>query len=236
MKKIKLLTTVLLSFNIIFMSGCATVKQPNIESVNQQTGLVKLSYEYNFFEKPEVNWENANNTVNSQCNNWGYKPATKSYELKDECVSRKNSGKCAAHKVTADYQCELTSEQLAKLQAAEKKAFDEKEKLKKAQQAFLNSLSSFTEVVTCSDSGGGIQASGMANEVFGKYIKGDMKNYRFEIVSWSEYCNTKNRVLDKESVLERGKLISYNQHEAYFILTFTRARDGVDATVGIVAK
>jgi hypothetical protein len=224
---------------IIYLSiltGCATVKNPQVSGINKLAGIVELNYEYGLFEKPQVNWDEAKKTANSQCQSLGFKPAQQSSEPNDECISRTNNGGCAQHKVTANFQCELSPEQFAKLKDAEKKAEDEMNQKKKAQQNFLNNLSSFQEVVICRDSGYGEQARIMANQILEKYINNDIKGYSFLLESWVKQCTTNNKTYTKDYVMTHGKLISYNQNSAYYIITWSKLKDGVNATIGIVGK
>ena len=73
---------------VVFMSGCATIKVPQVAGTNKGHGIVEMSYNYGGFEVPKVDWEQTLNTASGQCKSWGFEPAAKSSEPHEECISR----------------------------------------------------------------------------------------------------------------------------------------------------
>lgn len=99
---------------LLLVSGCATLKTPQINGTNRDEGLVDLSYSYGLFERPQVNWEQAElTTATQQCQSWGYQKPSANSEPWKECASTDSRGNCNSHIVTKRYQCGLSDQQIA---------------------------------------------------------------------------------------------------------------------------
>jgi hypothetical protein len=113
----------LIIYAVLFVvSGCATVKTPQVSGTSKEDRFVDLSFEYGLLERPKVNWEQAESTtVTQKCLSWGYQKPSASSEVNDECLETNRNGKCIKHAVSKRYQCGLTPEQIAVQKEIERK-------------------------------------------------------------------------------------------------------------------
>jgi hypothetical protein len=84
--------------------GCATVKVPQPTSGSRADGTVQLAYEYGQFERPQVDWETANQIATDRCRAWGYSGAEAFGGGFEECTAANQYG-CVRIFVTITYQC-----------------------------------------------------------------------------------------------------------------------------------
>ncbi len=52
--------------------GCSTVKTPCPIGGSRSDGVVNLTYSYNEFEKPVIDWDKAYTKAKERCISWGY--------------------------------------------------------------------------------------------------------------------------------------------------------------------
>lgn len=111
---------------LLVVSGCATLKTPQINGTNRNEGLVDLSYSYGLFERPQVNWEQAElTTATQQCQSWGYQKPSANSDPWQECASTDSRGNCNSHIVTKRYQCGFSNQQIAARNEANRAAEEE---------------------------------------------------------------------------------------------------------------
>ena len=95
---------VVLSLTLVLLAGCATTKQYGATGGSRADGTVKLSYQYDEFEKPVVDPQQALALARSKCSAWGYNDAEPfGTEITSCTVS--NAYGCDQYLVTAEYQC-----------------------------------------------------------------------------------------------------------------------------------
>ena len=87
------------------LTGCASYK--TLEPVNgsKADGTVTLSYQYDWLEDPQVDWNLANDTAQHRCSAWGYKSAEKFSGSHSRCLERSESGACLQTQIDVVYQC-----------------------------------------------------------------------------------------------------------------------------------
>lgn len=90
---------------IFFCTGCTTIKIPQAVGGSKSDATVKLTYEYGFFEKPEVDWDKAKLKAKVKCNAWGYSNAEPFEASQDSCIAWNGYGNCIRRAVTTTYQC-----------------------------------------------------------------------------------------------------------------------------------
>jgi hypothetical protein len=103
--KFKILTNLTMLMIALVIAGCATVKVPEASGGSRADATVDLSYEYGAFEKPVVQWEEAQNEARARCRAWGYKNAAPFGATKTICNEKNNNGVCVKNFVTRTYQC-----------------------------------------------------------------------------------------------------------------------------------
>lgn len=103
---------------LIFITGCSVVKIPQITYTNKYDGVVEMSYEYDSYQTPNVNWNDAINKASLQCKSWGYNPVE---DVNQEvmCSEESKNGNCRKIYAHKRYKCSFTKEQFA---AKEKEA------------------------------------------------------------------------------------------------------------------
>ena len=90
---------------LLVLSGCATQKVPQATGGSRADGTVKLSFEYGIFERPEVQWDQAQKSAEKRCRIWGYDSADRFDGGTSQCLSTDNNGNCMRTMVTITYQC-----------------------------------------------------------------------------------------------------------------------------------
>lgn len=89
---------------VLACAGCTTIKVPQAVGGSKADATVKLSYQYGGFEKPEVDWDQANLKARKKCNVWGYKDA-EPFEASESVCSAWGQYGCISRTVTTTYQC-----------------------------------------------------------------------------------------------------------------------------------
>lgn len=87
------------------VAGCTVVKTPTPTGGSRADGIVELSYEYGQFEKPQVQWGDANRAARQRCEAWGYTDADRFGGVTRQCQAADAYGSCTRWLVTASYQC-----------------------------------------------------------------------------------------------------------------------------------
>jgi hypothetical protein len=84
--------------------ACASVKDWSATGGSRSDGVVKLSYEYGMFEKPQLSEIQAMNIATARCKTWGYTGAEAFGGQISQCNAYSGGG-CAHWLVTKEYQC-----------------------------------------------------------------------------------------------------------------------------------
>lgn len=87
------------------IAGCATQKELVPTGGSRADGTVNLSFEYGMFEKPQVDWDQANREAAQRCAAWGYSGAQAFGGNTQRCEAVNGYGNCVRFLVTAAYQC-----------------------------------------------------------------------------------------------------------------------------------
>ncbi len=111
MKKAILVAIVLFNSMLI---GCSVIKTPEISAVNQEEGLLNLSYRYNSFQVPKVNMDEAKGKAAVQCRSWGFLAGTQNEGQSTACVEYAQNGQsCLENEVAIRFKCGLSPVQQA---------------------------------------------------------------------------------------------------------------------------
>lgn len=111
MKKAILVAIVLFNSMLI---GCSVIKTPEISAVNQEEGLLNLSYRYNSFQVPKVNMDDAKGKATVQCRSWGFLAGTQNEGQSTTCVQyNQNQQSCYENEVAIRFKCGLSPVQQA---------------------------------------------------------------------------------------------------------------------------
>jgi hypothetical protein len=86
------------------VAGCATAKEWVATGGSRADGVVKLSYQYGLFERPQVSAQQGLELAKSRCTAWGYSGAEAFGGVIRVCNNYGSSG-CISWLVTAEYQC-----------------------------------------------------------------------------------------------------------------------------------
>lgn len=226
--------------NILFLlafstlTGCATVKTPQISGGDSKNAIVDLSYQYGLFEKPTVDWGKALNTANTQCQSWGYKGAVSNSSPTDNCIEVNQQEHCVKHQVVSRYNCELTPQQIAKREEEYKKAVEEKQKAdeikRKSDELLLSNLKHYKGLFHCT----GIS---IANEIainLINQIKFDIEhntNIYPSVLSDNRYCSVDNDEMSSPFVAQYGRLLFTINGSAYFVVKLDKS-----TYIGVVAN
>lgn len=89
---------------ITSLVGCATPKQWTATGGSRSDGVVKLSYEYGLFQRPEADEQQGLEIAISRCSAWGYTSAQAFGGQTRKC-NNISSGNCNSWLVTREYQC-----------------------------------------------------------------------------------------------------------------------------------
>lgn len=141
----------LIIYAVLFVvSGCATVKTPQVSGTSKEDRFVDLSFEYGLLERPKVNWEQAESTtVTQKCLSWGYQKPSASSEVNDECLETNQNGRCVKHAVSKRYQCGLSSQQIAAKNEAIRNEEIRKQNEEKQRRADLARNYPYMAILTC---------------------------------------------------------------------------------------
>ncbi|NHC07011.1 YecR family lipoprotein [Azonexus fungiphilus] len=98
----------------LLATGCASQKQLVPTSGSRADGIVKLSFDYGPFEKPQVNLAQGKAAAKQRCAAWGYTDAEAFGGGTKQCISPSSSG-CKRMQVTYEYQCTGTGSNTEKI-------------------------------------------------------------------------------------------------------------------------
>ena len=101
--KMKSLLTIVAMATII--TGCSTYKTLTATGGSRSDGVVELSYQYAYFQKPIVEWGQALITATQRCKAWGYYGAERFDSYSTQCQKRDVLFNCMSQHVTITYQC-----------------------------------------------------------------------------------------------------------------------------------
>jgi len=130
----KAILVVLVLFNSLLI-GCSVVKTPEISGVNQEEGLLNLSYRYRSYQVPKVNMDEAQGKASVQCSKWGFLAGTQNEGQSTSCVEyTQNQQSCLENEVSIRFKCGLNPVQ----QAAKEAKRQEQLKQERARQEQAN--------------------------------------------------------------------------------------------------
>lgn len=86
------------------LGGCETQKIPQAVGGSKSDATVKLSFDYGMFEKPVIDWAQADASANDRCHVWGYAGAERFDAGLRECSEESRQG-CYEWRVVVTYQC-----------------------------------------------------------------------------------------------------------------------------------
>ena len=89
----------------LFLTSCATQKVLTATGGSKADGVIELSYEYNWLEKPIVNQTQGQSTAKQRCSAWGYTDAEPFGGSTQQCEQTDMYGACLRALVTVKYQC-----------------------------------------------------------------------------------------------------------------------------------
>jgi hypothetical protein len=92
------------------LASCATEEVPVAIGGNRAGGTVDMSYEYGAFERPQVDWNIAQQSALQRCKAWGYTNAEAFGGAINQCVAANAYG-CLRERVTMTYQCTTDAQQ-----------------------------------------------------------------------------------------------------------------------------
>jgi len=97
-------STIILAALAVALAGCTVKKVPMPSGGSKADGTVVMSYEFGAFEKPQINWWEAEKTAKARCAAWGYTGAIRFGAERRECTYMTNSG-CMQYMAHVTYQC-----------------------------------------------------------------------------------------------------------------------------------
>jgi len=89
----------------MLITGCVSQKELMSTGGSRSDGTVNLSFEYGMFEKPQVDWNQANAEAAQRCSTWGYSGAERFGGNMQKCEAVNGYGNCMRWLVTVTYQC-----------------------------------------------------------------------------------------------------------------------------------
>ena len=97
---------VIIAASVFIMSilGCAVDKQLTATGGSRADGIVKLSYEYGLFERPQLDGQQGITEARQRCSAWGYRNAQPFDGARQKCINHDGTN-CLRWLVTIDYQC-----------------------------------------------------------------------------------------------------------------------------------
>jgi uncharacterized protein YceK len=94
----------LLFFASVVLVGCASVKPLYATGGSKSDGIVEVSYDYGWWEEPQVQWQDGITIATKRCQAWGYNSAEAFSRGKTEC-ERYRGNECMHYMATIKYQC-----------------------------------------------------------------------------------------------------------------------------------
>lgn len=89
------------------LAACGTVTQMEATGGSRSDGIVKLSFEYDQFDRIELDEASALQTARQRCAVWGYTDADPFQGVIKQCQGRGLFGECGHWFVTREYQCTM---------------------------------------------------------------------------------------------------------------------------------
>lgn len=90
---------------VMAFTACATNRQPwSVSGGQKDAGLVRVSYEFEEFNEPEVSEQQAQQLALNRCEGWGFDDAEPIAGQLRRCSNTTN-GDCDLWTVTREYQC-----------------------------------------------------------------------------------------------------------------------------------
>lgn len=88
-------------------TGCATTVNKTLQATggSRADGMVEMSFEHTWLEKPVVQWEQGKITAGERCRAWGYDRAEPFGGASTQCKQYNGFGDCMQAVVTIRYQC-----------------------------------------------------------------------------------------------------------------------------------
>lgn len=91
---------------VVLLAGCVTQKNWSATGGSRADATVKMSYEYNEFEKPELDDAEAQRMAEARCKTWGYTGAEAFGGVTRQCnMPGGFGGGCGGWLVTKEFQC-----------------------------------------------------------------------------------------------------------------------------------
>jgi hypothetical protein len=87
------------------LTACSTHKDFQATGGSRADGVIDMAYEFNSFETPAVDQQQAYTIARSKCSLWGYVDAEPFGGTNQECTVRRGYGDCSAWRVSKKYQC-----------------------------------------------------------------------------------------------------------------------------------
>jgi hypothetical protein len=87
------------------LPSCTAIKYPQATGGSRADGIIKMSYQVGPWEKPDVQWGDAQQTSTARCKVWGYKSAEMFGGATTQCQAANGYGDCVSTLVTVEYQC-----------------------------------------------------------------------------------------------------------------------------------
>ena len=97
----------------ILVAGCATQKTMHPSGGSRSDGMVNMTYEFGWLEKPEVDFASALVAARERCKAWGYADAEPFGGQNNLCLAYNGYGQCIRTQVTVPYQCTTPSDHQA---------------------------------------------------------------------------------------------------------------------------
>ena len=203
MKKVTLISTFLLS---LIINGCSVVKTAQISAINQDEGLMNLSYKYKSFETPKVNMDLTQSAATDQCLKWGYLAASQNGAPVTACIEyTQNMQSCLENEVTTRFSCGLTGAQIAAKESNRqeqlKKEQEKQEQIRKETEAKLleRRKENLDKSSLCASYA--YATSSLNNELGNQEMKAKFHNYSFAFIKISVEIGssiglTKKQIID----------------------------------------
>lgn len=105
MRAINIIKTLLVLAAIASATGCAVKKDFYSTGGSRADGTVDMAYDFNQFEQPVINQDQARSIAKSKCRVWGYNDAEAFGGRQQICNQFNGYGTCVAGQVVHKYQC-----------------------------------------------------------------------------------------------------------------------------------
>lgn len=85
--------------------GCATTKILEPIGGSKADGTVTLAFQYGMYERPVIDWNQADQAALKRCEAWKYKNAERFGGKSDTCLVHSIYGNCVRMQTNITYQC-----------------------------------------------------------------------------------------------------------------------------------